>query len=129
MKKQDFYKILIQIHYIGNDTALCPLLNPSKFGFCTSVQQAILYTKCQLQSPQIPKSPPLYRISMRFNEKSGPTFSRKVFGASGGPDPLSGQCVGGAVCQDPILRIDLLKCFQFADSVIEVSEFLFVILF
>ena len=36
---------------------------------------------------------------------------------------------GGPARQDPILDIDLLDFSQFADSVIEVSEFLFVILF
>ena len=27
VKNLDFYKILIQIHYVGDDTALCPLLS------------------------------------------------------------------------------------------------------
>ena len=34
------------------------------------------------------RNTPLYSISMRFNEKSGPTFTRKVSGASGGTDLL-----------------------------------------
>ena len=57
-------------------------------------------------------------------------FHQEGFWSRGGLDLLSGPTgQGGPVCQDPILRIDLLKIFQFAHSVIEVSDFLFVILF
>ena len=48
---------------------------------------------------------------MRFNEKSGPTFTRKVSGASGRPDPLSGQCIGGGGLSGPVFGDRLSQIF------------------